>query len=88
MGVLPLEFMPGESRKTLALTGAEAFTIEQDLTGIAPHDEVRLRILREDGTVASATLRARIDTQREHEWFRRGGVMPYVIDKLSKAEYD
>lgn len=87
MGVLPLEFMPGESRKTLALTGTETFTIEQDLAWIAPQDEVRLRILREDGTAASATLRARIDTRREREWFRRGGVMPYVIDKLSKAAH-
>ena len=88
MGVLPLEFMLGESRKTLGLTGTETFTIADDLAAIAPWAEVQLRIEREDGSIATATLRARIDTQRECNWFRRGGVMPYVIDRLSKGVYD
>jgi aconitate hydratase len=88
MGVLPLEFMLGESRKTLGLTGTETFSIAEELVAIAPRAEVQLRIEREDGSIALTTLRVRIDTQRECNWFRRGGVMPYFIDKLSKGVYE
>jgi len=85
LGVLPLEFMPGETRKTLGLTGAETFSIESDLAALAPGSEVQLRIGRGDGAASFATLRVRIDTPRERDWYRSGGVMPYVVDKLTKG---
>jgi aconitate hydratase len=72
MGVLPLQFRPGENRETLGLTGREEFSIVGIAGGRA--DEVTVRA---DATEFRATVR--LDTPREREFFRHGGILPYVV---------
>jgi aconitate hydratase len=72
MGVLPLQFMPGENRETLGLTGREEFTIEGVASGSTSEVDVRA-----DGTQFRA--RVRLDTPREREYYKHGGILPYVV---------
>jgi aconitate hydratase len=72
MGVLPLQFMPGESREALELSGREEFSIEGIAGGHA--EEVTVRA---DGTVFTA--RVRLDTPRERTFYMHGGILPYVV---------
>jgi aconitate hydratase len=75
MGVLPLQFLPGESRESLGLSGREEFAI----TGLenAEAEEVTVRA---DGLSFRATVR--LDTPREREYLRHGGILPYVLRRL------
>jgi aconitate hydratase len=82
MGVLPLQFLAGENRETLGLTGDEQFTV----TGVAdlhPRQEVVVKVTRADGTTASFGARVRIDTENELEYFRAGGILHYVLRNLA-----
>src|SRR5437764_12882613 len=72
MGVLPLQFLPGESRETLGLTGREEFAIEGVAGGTA--SEVKVWA---SGTEFRATVR--LDTPREREYYTHGGILPYVV---------
>jgi aconitate hydratase len=85
MGVLPLQFLPGQDRKTLGLDGTETF----DLTGIAgelkPRMAVHLGIRRANGKVDKATLLCRIDTADEVDYYRHGGILSYVLRNLRAA---
>src|SRR5438094_460534 len=72
MGVLPLQFLPGESRESLGLTGREEFAIEGVSGGHATEVTVRAA-----GTVFQATVR--LDTPREREYYKHGGILPYVV---------
>ncbi|HEV7646049.1 MAG TPA: aconitate hydratase, partial [Pyrinomonadaceae bacterium] len=86
MGVLPLQFKEGESIQTLNLVGNETF----DLTGleveqIKPQQEVTLHITRADGSTQEAQLILRIDTPIEVEYYRGGGILPYVLRQLLAA---
>ena len=74
MGVLPLQYKPGESRVSLGLTGREEFAI----TGT----EGREATVYADGQYFSATVR--IDTPREHEYFSAGGILPFVVRRLAR----
>jgi aconitate hydratase A / 2-methylisocitrate dehydratase len=78
MGVLPLQFLPGESRETLGLTGREAFSI----VGLenAEAEEVTVRA---DDVEFRATVR--LDTPREREYLRHGGILPFVLRRLLRA---
>jgi aconitate hydratase len=78
MGILPLQFMPGESRESLGLTGREEFSI----TGVE-NGEAREVTVRADGTEFGAILR--LDTPREREYLRHGGILQYVLRKLLAA---
>jgi aconitate hydratase len=75
MGVLPLQFLPGESRESLGLTGRE----EVSILGVenAEAEEVTVRA---DGTEFRAIVR--LDTPREREYLRHGGILPYVLRRL------
>ncbi len=75
MGILPLQFLPGETRKTLGLTGLEEFAI----SGIE-NGEAREVTVRADGKEFRAILR--LDTPREREYLRHGGILPYVLRRL------
>ncbi|WP_108658224.1 aconitate hydratase AcnA [Acuticoccus kandeliae] len=77
MGVVPLQFIDGMDRHTLALTGVERFDIT-GLTGTEPGGSVRVRIHRADGTTEDIIVRLRIDTRRERDWVRSGGILPFV----------
>jgi aconitate hydratase len=78
MGVLPLQFLPGESRGSLGLTGREELSIVGVANGEA--DEVTVRADRKE---FRATVR--LDTPREREYLRHGGILPYVLRRLLAA---
>ncbi len=85
MGVLPLQFTDGVTRKTLALDGTETFDITGLDADITPGMEVACRIRRADGATEEITLTCRIDTADEAEYFRAGGILPYVLGNLAAA---
>ena len=84
MGVLPLEFVNGENRKSLGLTGLETVTISRmdDSATIEPRETMRLSIQREDGSTEVTELRSRIDTENEIEYFKCGGILQFVLNDL------
>jgi aconitate hydratase len=75
MGILPLQFMPGESRESLGLTGSEEYSIVGVENGEA--SEVTVRADEKE-----FRARVRLDTPREREYFRHGGILPFVLRKL------
>jgi len=82
MGVLPLQFLDGESRETLGLTGDDTFTI----TGVAdlkPRQTVTVNVTRADGSTFSFDTLCRIDTANEVEYYMNGGILHYVLRKLA-----
>lgn len=81
MGVLPLQFLEGESAEGLGLTGGEIFSL---LGEVAPRQRMELKIEHPDGTSRTVSLLIRIETPMEHEYFRHGGIMPYVLRMLLK----
>ena len=82
MGVLPLEFPEGESAESLGLTGRERFDIEGLAGGEAC--EVTVRARADDGRETAFRARVRIDTPKEREYFRHGGILHYVLRSLSR----
>jgi aconitate hydratase len=74
MGVLPLEFDPGESAQSLGLTGDEEFTIEGIAAGLSPRKRLAVKA---GGKTFWAT--ARVDTAQEVEYLAHGGILPYVL---------
>ncbi|OGS73265.1 MAG: aconitate hydratase [Gallionellales bacterium GWA2_60_142] len=82
MGVLPLQFKGSDTLASLNLTGDETF----DLTGIAgdlkPQQDVTLTITRKDGSSQTVSLLLRIDTPIEVDYYRNGGILPYVLKEL------
>lgn len=86
MGVLPLQFKEGVNAQTLGLNGSETFDIIGLNNNLTPRQEVTLVIHRSDGSVERTTLICRIDTAIEVEYYRNGGILPYVLRQiLSKA---
>ncbi|MBU1826295.1 MAG: aconitate hydratase AcnA [Alphaproteobacteria bacterium] len=82
MGVLPLQFMDGDTRETLGLTGDDIFTI----TGVAdlkPRQMVTVNVTRADGSTFSFDTLCRIDTANEVEYYMNGGILHYVLRKLA-----
>jgi aconitate hydratase A / 2-methylisocitrate dehydratase len=82
MGVAPLQFKPGESVKSLGLTGREVF----EITGLAAGDaqEVSVKATPEGGGNAiTFRARVRIDTPKEREYYRHGGILQYVLRQLA-----
>ena len=82
MGVLPLEFMNGESRQSHGLTGFETFDIEGLGDGLRPRDRLTVKATAADGSVKSFTTVARIDTPEELSYYKHGGILPYVLRQL------
>jgi aconitate hydratase len=88
MGVLPLEFMQGESADSLGIKGDETFTLEGLQGQITPRQEAELHIHR-GSKVQKIKVLVRIDTPIEIEYYRGGGIMPYVLRQVlahGKAE--
>ena len=82
MGVLPLQFGEGVTRKTLGLDGTETFTIMK-VGELRPRQDVEVTMIRADGTVETFLTRCRIDTANELEYFLNGGILHYVLRKLA-----
>jgi aconitate hydratase len=86
MGVLPLQFADGDSVSSLGLSGEEVLSIE-GLSGAmndggAPPREVTVRAQSDGGQTRDFSARVRIDTPREADYFRHGGILPYVLRAL------
>jgi aconitate hydratase len=81
MGVLPLQFLPGQNAQALGLTGREVF----DISGLAAGDakNVQVTATPPDGKPISFVARVRIDTPKEREYYRHGGILQYVLRQLA-----
>jgi len=84
MGVLPLQFKAGESWQSLGLTGQEVIDIVPN-ANLTPQSEAQLTITRPDGTTSRHTLLLRIETPIEVDYYRAGGILPYVLRQLLAA---
>ncbi len=85
MGVIPLQFKDGESWQTLGLKGDETITIKGLADGLKPRANMLVEITRADGTKAEVQVMCRIDTLDELDYYRNGGIMPYVLRNLAKV---
>ena len=82
MGVLPLEFTGGMTRNELALDGSETVDVAGVADGLQPRSTLTCRVRRADGTVQEFEVRCRIDTENELDYFRHGGILPYVLRNM------
>jgi len=82
MGVLPLEFQPDQSRTTLGLSGRETYEVRGIEGRIEPRATLTVAAADDDGRVTEFRVRCRVDTPVEAEYFRHGGILPYVLRKL------
>ena len=83
MGVLPLQFKEGDSIQTLKLNGTETFDLVGLESGdVRPRQDVTLRIARADGSTSETLLTLQIDTPIEIEYYKNGGILPYVLRQL------
>src|ERR1019366_7661722 len=85
MGILPLQFKPGESRLTLGLTGEETYTINGIAMDLKPKKEILVKALEASGLTKAFNALVRIDTPEEIEYYRHGGILPYVLRELLKS---
>jgi aconitate hydratase len=83
MGVLPLQFMAGDSAESLGIRGDEMFDIEIG-TELRPQMQVMLIVFGKDGE-KQIPLKLRIDTPIEVEYYKHGGILPYVLRQLLAA---
>ena len=85
MGVLPLQFADGVSAQSLALDGSETFSIGGLSNQIKPRQKVLLTIERKNGRSETLEVILRIDTPIEVDYYRHGGILPFVLRGLVKA---
>jgi aconitate hydratase len=83
MGVLPLQFLPGENAQSLGLTGKETFAVVGLERGAAK--TVTVVATGDDGRSTSFDVRLRIDTPKELEYYQHGGILHYVLRQLAQA---
>ncbi len=86
MGVMPLEFLPGESASSLGLTGAETIDVDGLADGLTPGKRLTVRAHAPDGTTKTFQAVARVDTPDDVEYYRHGGLLPYVLRGLLGAD--
>ena len=84
MGVLPLQFKPGDSWKSLGLSGNEVIDVLPD-SALKPQSEATLVITRADGSCQQVQVILRIDTPIEVDYYRHGGILPFVLRQLLAA---
>ena len=82
MGVLPLQFLPGQNRESLGLSGEETFDIA-GLDHLAPRQKLTVHVRGTDGAERSFEAIARIDSPVELRYYRHGGVLPMVLRQLA-----
>ena len=81
MGVLPLVFKEGQSAESLGLTGTEVFTIK-GVADMAPRKTLTVNAVKTDGTHLEFEVIARLDTEVDVDYFKNGGILPFVLRKL------
>ncbi len=84
MGVLPLQFKPGQNAESLRLTGFERLTITGISKDLTPRQDVIVEVNSKDGTKAFFTVVARLDTAVEINYYRNGGILQTVLRKMLK----
>ncbi|MGZ5233315.1 MAG: aconitate hydratase AcnA [Burkholderiales bacterium] len=82
MGVLPLQFKEGATAQTLKIDGSEKIDIIGIEKGITPMQDVTMVVTRNDGKTENVPLRLRIDTPIEVDYYKHGGILPYVLRQL------
>jgi aconitate hydratase len=80
MGVLPLQFVHGQNAESLGLTGAETFSIEGVPAAVETCGKSRVRV---DAGGKTFEAMVRVDTPQEAEYYRSGGILPYVLRQLA-----
>ena len=82
MGVIPLEFTNGATRQSLGLTGFETFEIEGMSEDMGPRAKLTVRATDGEGATKTFQVLSRIDTPEEMQYYRNGGILPYVLRQL------
>jgi aconitate hydratase len=82
MGVLPLQFKEGTTAQTLKLDGTETYDIVGLNASIKPQQDLTLKITRKNGEVSDVSVRCRIDTPIEIDYYQHGGILPYVLRQI------
>jgi aconitate hydratase len=82
MGVLPLQFLPGQTAASLRLTGSERFDLVLPSTGLQPGGHLDVRAVAGAAPPIEFAVRVRIDTPIELEYYRHGGVLQMVLRNL------
>jgi aconitate hydratase len=86
MGVLPLQFLPGEDRISLGLTGEETFAISGIADALHPGKRLSVTATAGDGSAKSFEVICRIDTPVELDYYRHGGILQFVLRQLREKE--
>jgi len=79
MGVLPLEFIEGQNRKVLGLNGSEKLSIK-GINNLRPNSSIECKIHSQN--IRFIKLKCRIDTKKELDYFRAGGILQYVLNSI------
>ncbi len=82
MGVLPLQFQEGDGWDSLGLTGEDIFDLPGLTDDLKPGQSMDLTVKRKDGSQVTITLKVRIDTAIEVDYYRNGGILPFVLREL------
>ena len=85
MGVIPLQFVEGDSWQSLLLKGDEIINISGLSEGLRPRSAITVNITRADGSHTAAQVLCRIDTVDELDYYMNGGIMPFVLRNLARA---
>ena len=85
MGILPLQYLPGESAASLGLTGRETVAVSGLADGLTPRQSVTVVARSDDGTERRFTAIARLDGPIDVEYYRSGGILPAVLRRLATA---
>ncbi len=85
MGILPLQYKEGQTRVSLGLTGEEQYTIEGISKDLKPKKDIAVLAKDAAGKTVRFTAVLRIDTPEEVEYYRHGGILPYVLRQLAKT---
>jgi aconitate hydratase len=83
MGVLPLQFKEGTTAATLKLDGSETYDVVGIDATLKPQQDLTLRVTRKSGEVVDVPVRCRIDTPIEIDYYRHGGILPYVLRQIA-----
>lgn len=83
MGVLPLEFKPGQNASTIKLTGSETYTIK-GIKEVSPLKEMEVTAVKEDGSAIDFTVIARLDTEMDVQYYQNGGILTRVLRDMAQ----
>ena len=82
MGVVPLQFVDGQSARSLGLTGKERYSISGIGGSVEPGSTLKVTTTSDDGTTKSFDVLCRVDTAIEAEYYEHGGLLPYVLRQM------